>query len=172
MIRIAKEQINTPGYWSNRAEGMFDLTVDVNRAEVMASRFKGGRYLDVGVFNSHMPGILSERFPTAEIVAVDHSPKVVQVGKERFPKVNYMVGDIYDLPFEDNYFDHVVLGEVIEHLSRPWEACRELIRVLKPNKHLIITTPYEETLTQNRVDPKEHMCHLLLKSPAKQPPYL
>ena len=45
------------------------------------------------------------------------------------------------LPFQDNYFDLVLLSEVIEHLVNPDNALKEAHRVLKSNGILIVTTP-------------------------------
>ena len=43
-----------------------------------------------------------------------------------------MVADAHALPFADGAFDAVYSLQVLEHLSRPWEAAAEVARVLKP----------------------------------------
>ncbi len=45
------------------------------------------------------------------------------------------------LPFEDASFDYVVCVEGIEHTENPYNAIRELARVLRPEGKLILTTP-------------------------------
>jgi SAM-dependent methyltransferase len=45
------------------------------------------------------------------------------------------------LPYPDESFDLVVLTEVIEHLENHRAALSEVARVLRPNGHLILTTP-------------------------------
>jgi len=45
------------------------------------------------------------------------------------------------LPFEDNYFDLVILSEVIEHLLNPDNVLKESYRVLKSNGYFIVTSP-------------------------------
>lgn len=45
--------------------------------------------------------------------------------------VEFRQADIFDLPFEDEYFDHIFLCFVLEHLSNPVEALNKLKRVLK-----------------------------------------
>jgi SAM-dependent methyltransferase len=39
-----------------------------------------------------------------------------------------------DLPFEDDQFDYIMCISVLEHTLRPWEAARELCRVLKTGR--------------------------------------
>jgi SAM-dependent methyltransferase len=45
------------------------------------------------------------------------------------------------LPFEDSFFDVVVLAWVLEHLDDPEAVFREIHRVLKPNGTVIFLTP-------------------------------
>ena len=45
------------------------------------------------------------------------------------------------LPYEDKSFDLVLITEVIEHLENHRAAIGELVRVLRPGGHLILTTP-------------------------------
>lgn len=45
------------------------------------------------------------------------------------------------LPFLDNTFDTVVLGEVLEHLYYPINLLNELKRIIKSKGLLIISTP-------------------------------
>ena len=45
------------------------------------------------------------------------------------------------IPYEDGRFDYVCFLEAIEHTENPYNAVRELARVLKPGGTLILTTP-------------------------------
>lgn len=49
--------------------------------------------------------------------------------------------DAEDFPFEDNYFDTLICGDVIEHLIIPDHLLEEIHRVLKAEGYLLITTP-------------------------------
>ena len=50
-------------------------------------------------------------------------------------------GDINHLPFPNEFFDLVICSEVLEHIPNDHCAMTEIIRVLKPNKHLVVSVP-------------------------------
>jgi SAM-dependent methyltransferase len=57
---------------------------------------------------------------------------------EKFPAV-----DIHDLhQYQTNYFDFVILDEILEHVARPWVAVGEIYRILKEGGCLITSSPF------------------------------
>jgi ubiquinone/menaquinone biosynthesis C-methylase UbiE len=63
------------------------------------------------------------------------------------------VGYSQDIPFPDNYFDVVVMSEVLEHLSDSdiYKTLKEVYRILTPNGHFIGTVPAREKLANGIV---------------------
>src|SRR2546421_9546 len=57
-------------------------------------------------------------------------------------RVKFRLADASALPFRDDSFDSVILGEVLEHLTHPDNVLNEAHRVLKQRGRLIITVPY------------------------------
>jgi len=53
-----------------------------------------------------------------------------------------IVGDIHDLPFDDNSIESIVCIAILEHVERPWQAIDEMYRVLKPGGYLYIYVPF------------------------------
>jgi len=51
------------------------------------------------------------------------------------------VADITSLPFQDNYFDLVICSEVLEHIPDDQSAMKEIVRILKPGKTLVVSVP-------------------------------
>jgi SAM-dependent methyltransferase len=43
---------------------------------------------------------------------------------------------------KDNYFDYVVCTEVLEHTCNPFDAAKEIYRILKPDGFAFITVPF------------------------------
>lgn len=53
-----------------------------------------------------------------------------------------IVGDIHNLPFEDNSVDAIVCMAILEHVEEPQRAVKELYRVLKPGGYCFIYAPF------------------------------
>ena len=55
--------------------------------------------------------------------------------------VRFYVGDVTKLELKDSSYDLVICSEVIEHLTRPLDAIKEIKRVLKNGGAAIVSTP-------------------------------
>ncbi len=67
-------------------------------------------------------------------------PDAEAIAKNTFIK-HKQVGTVEQLPYEDGFFDVVVLAWVLEHLPQPDAAFREIYRVLKPGGKVVFLTP-------------------------------
>src|SRR5580700_1549891 len=54
-----------------------------------------------------------------------------------------IVGDVerLELDFSENYFDVLLLSEVLEHLVDPWSVLRRLHKLMKPGSIVIAGSP-------------------------------
>lgn len=61
----------------------------------------------------------------------DFTPKFVRRGKQRFPEADVELGDVFDIPFEDNTIDVVYCKDLLEHLppKKYVAAIKEMWRV-------------------------------------------
>ena len=81
----------------------------------------------------------------ARVKAIDTVPRMVnltrQSAKERglSSLIEPSVGDVHSLRFADNTFDAVVAIGVVYWLHSPRRALREIMRVLKPGGHLVVS---------------------------------
>ncbi|MFC1580286.1 class I SAM-dependent methyltransferase [Thermodesulfobacteriota bacterium] len=97
----------------------------------------GSRILEAGCGVGAQTVTLAKNSPGAHITSIDISEASVaearkRLGSEGLTNVCFEQGDIFDLSFEANAFDHVFVCFVLEHLSRPIEALTALKKYIKP----------------------------------------
>ena len=97
--------------------------------------------LEIGCGHGYSTYELSKIFDKSLFEASDVNPELVQDAKTRNPTIKISEESAYDLNRHDESFDLVILLEVLEHLSNPDQALRELSRVSK--KYCIISVPDE-----------------------------
>lgn len=57
-----------------------------------------------------------------------------------------------DIPIEDNSVDFVFSSHVIEHFYNPVSAINEWLRVVKPNKYVVLIVPHKERTFDSKRD--------------------
>jgi len=100
----------------------------------------GDKVLDIGCGNGRFYPFFQEK--GVKYVGIDNSKELVAIAREKFPKVDFIVGDALCLPFAENEFDVAVAFAVLHHIpSRDYRAkfFSEARRVLKPGGILIVT---------------------------------
>jgi SAM-dependent methyltransferase len=86
---------------------------------------------------------LARNSPKASILAADISDASLdsaraRVAKEGLKNVTFRRADIFNLPFQEESFDHVFVCFVLEHLPNPEEALGRLRAVLKPGGSITV----------------------------------
>lgn len=81
--------------------------------------------------------IIAQKNPQSKFIAIDHSKKSLEKAKEsihqlKIENVEFRQADLFNLPYEDECFDHVFICFVLEHVANPLLMLKELKRVLKP----------------------------------------
>ena len=97
----------------------------------------GSRVLEAGCGVGAQTVTLAASSPEAEIISIDVSPESLEVARERvteagFSNVTFQQGDIFNLNFSPDSFDHIFVCFVLEHLPNPAAVLSHLKRVLKP----------------------------------------
>ena len=128
------------------------ITVDfkrIRRSE--ANGLTGSRILDIGC-GSGRHACEAYRLKDVTVIAADLSYSNVAEAKNRLlfhdrlgahggGRWGLSVADITRLPFRDGFFDLVICSEVLEHIPDHETAAGELLRVLKPGCHLVVSVP-------------------------------
>jgi ubiquinone/menaquinone biosynthesis C-methylase UbiE len=89
-----------------------------------------------------------------EVIGLDLTPAMIQLAKETASKrsitnVNFIVGNMLELPFANDHFDISVSRYAFHHLENPQIAFAEMLRVTKPGGRVIVldATPEEPKQT-------------------------
>lgn len=117
-------------YWSNGLD---------KRLKLIASDidFKDKYILDVGCgLGAFMTKFLDY---SQSVYGVEPDKDKVDIAKSKGLNVFESVAE--KLPFNDNYFDVILLHEVIEHVDDDQKTIEECLRVLKPDSYLVIFCP-------------------------------
>ncbi len=98
-----------------------------------------GKILDIG---SRWGDVTNEIYKhNKNVEGVECVLKFVNMSNKTYPHIHFREGSVLSLPFKNNSFDTVFMGEVIEHVLNQDNAIREVYRVLKPSGEFILTTP-------------------------------
>ena len=97
--------------------------------------------LDVGCGEGFTLNRLKENGIGKRLEGIEYLQAAIDLGKKTYPDIKITKGNIYELPYKDNSFDLVLCTEVLEHLEKPGDALKELVRVSK--KYLVISVPNE-----------------------------
>lgn len=104
---------------------------------LLQTRIPSGRLLDAGAAYGTFLRLAS---PYYEGVGLEVSQYAASVAHSSFG-IDVKVGSIeHSPPFPDNYFDVIVMWDIIEHLIKPVVALKEACRMLKPGGYIFIST--------------------------------
>lgn len=125
-------------------------------------KFDNGNVLDVGCAYGYM----LQRFPDSfQKFGIDISEHAICTAKKRLPHAILKVGGAEDeIYFKENFFDVILLNDVLEHLKQPELALKNTYKSLKKEGILYITTPNLNSIRKRifkYADKKEHHISLL-----------
>jgi SAM-dependent methyltransferase len=95
----------------------------------------GSRVLEAGCGVGAQTVTLARNSPQARFTSIDISADSLAQARRRvdgLPNVELLQADLFAAPFAPESFDHVFVCFLLEHLARPAEALRVLMRLLRP----------------------------------------
>jgi ubiquinone/menaquinone biosynthesis C-methylase UbiE len=105
---------------------------------------RGARVADLGCGSGVFTDLLYKLGYDA--VGLDISPKLISLGRAKYPNVEFHEGDVEQLPFATGSLDGVLLSGLVHHLPDPSRCAGEVCRVLKPGGAFVAFDP-------NRMNP-------------------
>ena len=132
--------INVEGYEEYKRGGL--SFVKTKQVDMLALK-EGLSLLEVGfgrgelLYNCAKKGV--------KVTGIDCAHAALEIARETlraFPKADLQVADCRELPFQDNSFERVFSGDVIEHLYYEGgvQMLKEMYRVLKPGGFMLLHT--------------------------------
>jgi ubiquinone/menaquinone biosynthesis C-methylase UbiE len=120
---------------SIRLQDQAATLVDLLHSDTMF--FEGSHVLEAGCGVGAQTVIIAQKNPGALISSIDISEASLAEARKKIEavgitNVTFKQGDIFDLPFQADSFDHLLVCFVIEHLVDPVAALTTLKQSLKP----------------------------------------
>jgi SAM-dependent methyltransferase len=120
--------------WANLQEPkhipLFEAMLDAARVG------EGTRLLDAGCGGGGASRLAAGR--GARVTGLDAASGLIEVARERVPSGDFRVGDIEELPFEDDVFDVVLAANSVQYAADHVAALRELGRVCAPEGQIVV----------------------------------
>jgi SAM-dependent methyltransferase len=125
-----------------------------------------GRILDIGCATGYFLDAAKER--GWDVHGVELSEYSSGIARNKLGNDRVFTGTVEEADFEDNFFDAVVMTDVLEHITDVHSFTEEVARILKPGGISAITTPDPHTASCRLMGahwPHYKLEHLLYFSP-------
>jgi len=105
---------------------------------------RGARVADLGCGSGVFTDLLRQQ--GFQSVGLDISPKLIELGRRKYPGLELIEGDAENLPFESGSLDGVLLSGLVHHFPDPRKVASEVRRVLRSAGRFVAFDP-------NRMNP-------------------
>lgn len=103
------------------------------------------KILDVGCATGYVGDLLSSNFQNIELIGIDNSKKSLNKAKEKNIYLKLILMDLNDFSTElddyINYFDIIIITDVLEHLIDPMLTLKRLSKYLKKEGKILVDVP-------------------------------
>lgn len=141
-MRSVSNDVYTHGHHESVLRSHTWRTAENSAGYLLGALRPGLRLLDVGCGPGTLTVDLARRVSGGRVVGIDRAPDVLQQAAAHAVSaavaVDFAVGDVYALAFPDAAFDVVHAHQVLQHLTDPVRALREMRRVLAPGGILAV----------------------------------
>jgi SAM-dependent methyltransferase len=140
LLQISRDRLKSyiHGYSDEETKRLNDQATSISELLHWDSAWPGGStVLEAACGVGAQTSIISQKNPDVRFVSIDLSEKSLMTASRvidsmNITNVDFKHADVFDLPFGNDFFDHVFVCFLLEHLPEPERALTELKRVLKP----------------------------------------
>lgn len=128
-------------YYSKKFSGRKESISEFSYRLAVLDRFMRppGSLLEIGASSGEFLALMREA--GWRVFGVELSLRAVQVARDNYD-ISIFQGVLSEAGFSNNQFDVVVLYHVLEHVLDPIKLLEDVMRVVKPNGHVIIEVPH------------------------------
>lgn len=92
--------------------------------------------LDCGCGTGRFANLFVQR--GARVVGMDVSENMVKIAKKKTPSAEFIIGDVFNMPFKEKKFDLLVCSQLLTHLHQYKKPLLEMNRLINQNGIIII----------------------------------
>ena len=121
-----------------RKDTILAKRIHKKRLELMfniISRFNPKTVLDVGCGDGTLLISIPSKFKVDIDVNTTYAKRILDKG------CIFIRADVTAPPFRDESFDLIIAGEILEHITNPLSALRNLMKIVKPEHFFIVSVP-------------------------------
>jgi ubiquinone/menaquinone biosynthesis C-methylase UbiE len=144
------------GYWRGLSQTNFGIQQRIEASEHLYAEVtetlnigRNSKVVDVGCGTGAGVGYILKKYCPDQLIGIDKSPDQVERAKNNYQKelsilsslkLNFLVGDAMDLPFEEDSLTHVISVEAAQHFPSTELFICEANRVLESSGKLAFTS--------------------------------
>lgn len=128
-----------------------------NRFDWQIQRLIGPKVLDIGSGSGLGSYLSALREDIESVVAIDKNQEAINLAKKRLReksvrhKIRFVKSDAEDISLQDELFDSIFMGELLEHVEDDVLVVKEGFRLLKKNGRLICSVPNQGKISKVHV---------------------
>ncbi len=123
---------------------MSQLEHQIGERAILASKWlpkQVENLLDAGCDDGNNAKLLSKK--ANHTWGIDINKKAIETAQKKFPSISFSFCPVETTPFENEFFDAIVMNDVLEHVANEITALNEMFRILKKGGQLIVSTPHK-----------------------------
>lgn len=140
------QELYTPGHTRNSTDFMSERSFN-SHGSFFAPHIESSHVvLDAGCGPGSISVGIAKAASSGKVYGIDFGDSQIdaareQAARESITNAEFTKASCYELPFETGRFDRVFSHALMEHLTRPVDALREMFRVLKPGGRIGVCSP-------------------------------